>query len=81
MHSDDDEEHNEPLETLVHGFTKSRSIHKIQDKIIDVAPAQEHCQIGIFKDKYVEEINFSTLFFENPRDEDIVKRFSHQNIA
>lgn len=39
-HSDNDKERNEPSETLVLGFTESRSIHKMQDKIIDTAPTQ-----------------------------------------
>ena len=80
-HSDDDEEHNEPSETFVHGFTEFRSIHRMQDKIIEVAPAQEHQPIRIFKDKYAEKMNFLTLFFGKPCDEDIIQRFSYQKIA
>ena len=53
----------------------------MQDKIINVAPAQEHHPIGIFKDKYAKEIKFPTLFFGKPCDEDIIQRFSYQKIA
>lgn len=66
---------------MIHGFTESTSIQKMDDKVIEIAPAQDFYPIGIFKDTYAEEMNFPTLFFGNPRDEDIVKRFSYQKIA
>lgn len=36
-----DTEQDYPCETLIHGFPESRYIHKIQDKIIEIAPAQD----------------------------------------
>jgi hypothetical protein len=70
-----------PSETLVHGFIDSQCIHDLQDKIIEVTPAEGQCPLGIFMDKYVEEMNFPTLFYGNPCDDDIVKRFSYQKIV
>jgi hypothetical protein len=70
-----------PSETLVHGFIESQCIHDLQDKIIEVTPAEGQCPLGIFMDKYAEEMNFPTLFYGNLRDDDIVKRFSYQKIV
>jgi hypothetical protein len=70
-----------PTETLVHGFIESQHIHDLQDKIIEVAPAEGKRPLGIFKDKYAKEMNFPTLFYGNPHDNDIVKRFSYQKIV
>ncbi|XP_059077054.1 uncharacterized protein LOC131876217 [Cryptomeria japonica] len=81
IESESDLEQENPSETLIHGFTESACIHRMQDKIIEIAPTQDNYPIGIFKDKYAEEMNFPTLFFGNPRDDDIVKRFSYQKIA
>jgi hypothetical protein len=48
---------------LIHGFTDSQQIHGLQDKILEIAPAKGKHPIGIFKDKFVEEMNFPTLFY------------------
>ncbi|XP_059070801.1 uncharacterized protein LOC131860407 [Cryptomeria japonica] len=79
--TDSDMEQEQPSETLIHGFTESRCIHQMQDKILEIAPAQDNCPIGIFQDKYAEEMNFPTLFFGSARDDDITKRFTYQKIA
>jgi exonuclease III len=70
-----------PTETLVHGFIESQRIYDLQDKLIEVAPAEGKRPLGIFKDKFAEEMNFPTLFYGDPRDDDIVKRFSYLQIV
>jgi exonuclease III len=70
-----------PTETLVHGFIESQRIYDLQDKIIEVAPAEGQRPLGIFKDKFAEEMNFPTLFFGDPRDDDIVKNFTYLQIV
>ena len=79
--SDSEMENENPSETLIHGFTESRSIHNMEDKIIEIAPTEHKYSIGIFKDIYAEEMNFPTLFFGKPHDNDIVKNFTYQKIV
>lgn len=70
-----------PTKTLVHGYIGSQCIHDLQDKFIELALAEGQCPLGIFKDKYADEMNLPTLFLGDPRDGDIVKRFCYQKIA
>jgi len=70
-----------PIETLVHEYIGSQCIHDLQDKLIELAPAKGKRPLAIFRDQYVEEMNFPTLFFGDPRDGDIVERFCYQKIA
>jgi len=56
----------QPTETLVHGLTESRRIHDLQDKILEIAPAEGQRPLGIFKDKYAEEMTFPSLFYGDP---------------
>lgn len=63
------------------GFTESKCINEMQDKIIEVLPAEGHNPIRIFKDKYVKEMNFPTLFFGDPHDKDITNKYSNQKVA
>ena len=58
-----------PAETLVHGFTDSQRIHDLQDKIVEIAPTEGQCPLGIFMEKFVEEMNFP--FYGDPRATDI----------
>jgi hypothetical protein len=51
-----------PAETLVHGFTDSQCISDLQDKIVEIAHGKGQCSLRIFKDKFIEEMNFTTLF-------------------
>ena len=77
-----DQSENETLaETLVHGFTDSQCICDLQDKIVKIAPTEGKHPLGIFKEKFVEEMNFPTLFYGDPRPSDIMKRFSYHKIV
>jgi hypothetical protein len=77
-----DESENETLvETLVHGFTDSQCIHDLQDNIVEIAPAEGQCPLGIFKERITEEMNFPTLLYGDPRATDITKRFSYHKIV
>jgi hypothetical protein len=69
----DESETETPAETLVHGFTDSQCIHDLQDKIVEIAPGEGQCPLGIFKDKFVEEMKFPTLFYRDPCGTDITK--------
>ena len=69
-----DESKNEtPTDTLVHGLTNSQCIGDLQEKIVEIAPAEGKRPLGIFKDKFVEEMNFPTLFYGDPRSSDITE--------
>ena len=62
-----DESDNETaVETLVHGFTDLQCMCDLQDTIVEIAPAEGQRPLGIFKDKFVEEMNFPTLFYGDP---------------
>jgi hypothetical protein len=65
----------------VHGFTDSQCIRDLQDKIVEIAPTEGQRPLGIFKDKFVEEMNFPTLFYGDPCATDIIKRFSYHKIV
>jgi hypothetical protein len=45
----------------------------LQDKIVEIAPAKGQCPLGIFKDKFAEEMNFPTLFYGYPCGTDITE--------
>jgi hypothetical protein len=77
----DESENQRPVEILIHGFTDSKSIHDLQDKIVEIAPAEGQRPLGIFKDKFIEEINFPTLFYGDPRPSDITERFNYHKIV
>ena len=53
----------------------------MSNKIIEIAPSEHFSPLGIFQDKYLEELNFPTFFFGFNRPEDILKRFSYQHVA
>jgi hypothetical protein len=77
----DEYENETPAETLVHGFIDSQCICDLQDKIFEIASAEGQRPLGIFKDKFVEEMNFLTLFYGDPRANDITKRSSYHKIV
>jgi hypothetical protein len=66
-------ENERPVETLIHGFNDSQRIRDLQDKIVKIAPAEGQHPLGIFKDKFDEEMNFPTLFYGDPRPNDIME--------
>ena len=51
----------------------TQRIHDLQDKIIEIARVEGKRPLGIFKDKFVEEMNFPTLFYGDPRPNDIME--------
>ena len=69
----DESENETPTETLVHGFTDSQCIRDLQDNIVEIAPAEGQRPLGMFKDKFAEEMNFPTLFYGDPRGTDITE--------
>jgi hypothetical protein len=72
----DDESNNEnPTETLIHGLIELQQIRDMHDKIAELSPIEGQCSLGIFKEKYAEEMNLMTLFYGDPRDDDITKFF------
>ena len=67
-------------ETMIHNFLDSDIINDC-DKMLIVAPSEDYHPISIFKDKYSEELNFSTLFYGYPRNQNIYDNFSYHAIA
>ena len=49
-------------ETLVHGYGETNILYDLRNKIIEIAPSEHFIPLGIFQDKYLEELNFPTLF-------------------
>ena len=58
-------EENENLvtKTLLHGFTDTHNIFYLQNNQINIAPGEGYLPLGIFQDRYSEEMSFPTLFF------------------
>jgi hypothetical protein len=71
LDTSDESENEIPVETLIHGFTDSQRIHDLQDKIVEITSVKVKNPLGIFKDKFVEEMNFPTLFSGDPGASDI----------
>jgi hypothetical protein len=70
-----------PTETLVHGFTDSQRIRDLQDKIVEISLVEGKHPLGIFKENFVEEMNFPTLFYGYPHPSDITERFRYHKIV
>jgi hypothetical protein len=62
----DESENETPAETLIYGFIDSRCIHDLQDKIVKIALAEGKRPLGIFKEKFADEMNFPTLLYGDP---------------
>ena len=50
-------------ETLIHGYGETNILDDLSNKIIEISPLEHFSPLGIFQDKYSEELNFPTLFF------------------
>ena len=77
----DESENERPTETLIHAFIDSQRIHDLQDKIVEIAPIEGQRPLGVFKDKFAEEMNFPTLFYGDPNGTDITERFNYHKIV
>ena len=66
--------------TLVHNFLDSDKIQDLNN-MLSVASGQEYSPIGIFNDKYSEELNYPTLFYGNLQKDNIIKKNSYHQIA
>jgi hypothetical protein len=74
LENSSDESKNEThAETLVHGFTDSQCIRDLQDKIVKITPGEGQRPLGIFKDKFTEEMNVPTLLYIDPHGTDITE--------
>ena len=56
-------------------------VHDLQDKILEVALAEGQRPLGIFNDKYAEEMKFPVLLYRHLHDNDTVHRFSYQKVV
>jgi len=55
----DNQDNDEPMKkTLVHGFIDAHTVHDLVNKQINIALATIYMPLGIFKDKYSEEMSF-----------------------
>ena len=71
----------EPItKTLIHGFIDAHTIYDLANKQINVAPAEGYMPLGIFHDKYSEEMSFPSLFYGSKHMDDIIKNFTYQKI-
>ena len=63
------EEGNEEVDTdvLLHKIYCSQQVVDHNDSIFNVAPLEGYTLLGLFKDKYCEEMCFPTLFFGEPQ--------------
>jgi hypothetical protein len=59
--------------TLLHGFTDSHSIYYLQNSQINIVFAKGYMPLGIFQDRYSEEMSFPTLFYGEKNQETLQK--------
>jgi hypothetical protein len=60
----DEENNEEPItKTLVHAFTDTYNIFDLHNNQINIAPGEGYVPLGIFQDKYSEEMSFPSLFY------------------
>lgn len=59
----DDYEEESVTKIILHGFSDSYGIYDIHNNQIKVSPTEGHRPLGIFKDRYLEEMNFLTMFY------------------
>jgi hypothetical protein len=51
---------------MIHKFLNDPKIMDYENIIYFIALSQNFQPLGLFKDKYYEELNFSTLFYGQP---------------
>jgi len=51
---------------MIHNFLDDPKIMDYENIIYFIAPSQNFRPLGLFKDKYYEELNFPTLFYGQP---------------
>jgi len=66
---------------LVHGFTDPHTIHDLVNRQINIAPVAGYVPLGIFEDKYPEEMSVPSLFYGNKRPSDLSKDSTYQKIC
>jgi hypothetical protein len=69
----------EPIrKTMIHGFIDSYNIYDLQNNQINIALAKGYMPLGMFQDKYSEEMSFPLLFYGEKQPYDIEKIFSYK---
>jgi hypothetical protein len=53
----------------------------LQDKIIELTLVEGYHPLGISKDEFEKEMKFPTVFYGNPHDYEITKKFIYQKIV
>jgi hypothetical protein len=64
---DNEEIHCTPTDSMMHNFLNVQKIMDYENMIYFIAPSQDFYHVGLFKDKHLEELNFLTLFYGQPR--------------
>lgn len=65
----------EPIsKTLMHGYGETYVVDDMENRVIDIAPSNNDQPLGMFQDKYFEELNFLTLFFGLVKPKDIFQQ-------
>ena len=62
-----DEQYEGNTDVLLHGVYCSEQVVDRNDSIFNVAPSEGFSPLGLFTDKFCEELCFSQLFFGEPR--------------
>ncbi len=55
-----------PINSMIHHFLNAPKIMDYESTIYFNAPSQKFHPFGLFKDKYLRELNFPTLFYWQP---------------
>jgi len=51
---------------MIHNFLEAPNLIDYENIIYSIAPNQHFHLLGLFKDKHLEELKFSTLFYGQP---------------
>jgi hypothetical protein len=57
--------HCTPIKLMIHNFLEPPKIIAYENIIYSIAPNQHFHLLGLFKDKHLKELKFSTLFMAN----------------
>jgi hypothetical protein len=68
------------IDSIVQNILSSKQIYDYFENVVTMAPSQDVKPLGLFQDPHCEELNFLTLFFEQPRSNQGIK-MSHQMIV
>jgi hypothetical protein len=63
---DNEELYCTPIESMIHNFLEAPKTMDYENRMYTIAPSQHFHLLSLFKDKHLEKLKFSTLFYGQP---------------